>query len=176
MKYLAAYLLVTLSGHTHAPNEKDIKHVLESVGIEVDEERLTTLLSELKDKDINELIAQGSSKLASVSSGGGGAAPAAGGAAAGGAAAAEEKEEEKEEGMSRLLRANKSEANSYHREGGVRRGYGLRSFRLNNQFVSSWIRALSVPSNGQGSWKELCGLGHLFAYRGCKGRQILAFS
>lgn len=47
------------------------------------------------------MIAEGSSKLASVPSGGaGGAAPAAGGAAAGGAAAAEEKEEEKkEEGM-----------------------------------------------------------------------------
>ncbi|KAG7105041.1 60S acidic ribosomal protein P2 like [Verticillium longisporum] len=54
----------------------------------------------LKGKDINELIAEGSNKLASVPSGGaGGAAPAAGGAAAaGGDAPAEEaKEEEKEE-------------------------------------------------------------------------------
>ncbi|KAL1896770.1 60S acidic ribosomal protein P2 [Sporothrix stenoceras] len=100
MKHLAAYLLLTLGGNA-SPSAKDIKNVLESVGIEADDERLNTLLSELKDKDINELIAEGSSKLASVPSGGAGAA-AAGGAAAGGAAAAdapaeEAKEEEKEE-------------------------------------------------------------------------------
>ncbi|CAK7225812.1 60S acidic ribosomal protein P2 [Sporothrix bragantina] len=99
MKHLAAYLLLNLGGNA-SPSAADIKAVLESVGIEADDERLSTLLSELKDKDINELIAEGSSKLASVPSGGA-AAPAAGGAAAGGAAAdapAEEaKEEEKEE-------------------------------------------------------------------------------
>ncbi|KAK5655473.1 hypothetical protein OQA88_5744 [Cercophora sp. LCS_1] len=99
MKHLAAYLLLGLAGNT-SPSAKDIKAVLGSVGIEADDDRLDTLLSELKGKDINELIAEGSSKLASVPSGGGGAAPAAGGAAAGGAAeeAKEEaKEEEKEE-------------------------------------------------------------------------------
>ncbi|CAK7239075.1 MAG: 60S acidic ribosomal protein P2 [Sporothrix thermara] len=99
MKHLAAYLLLNLGGNA-SPSAADIKAVLESVGIEADEARLSTLLSELKDKDINELIAEGSSKLASVPSGGA-AAPAAGGAAAGAAAAdapAEEaKEEEKEE-------------------------------------------------------------------------------
>ncbi|KAJ4295655.1 60S acidic ribosomal protein P2 [Collariella sp. IMI 366227] len=99
MKHLAAYLLLTLGGNA-APSAADIKSVLESVGIEADSERLDKLISELKGKDINELIAEGSSKLASVPSGGAGAAPAAGGAAAGGAAAeapVEEKEEEKEE-------------------------------------------------------------------------------
>ncbi|CAG8954910.1 hypothetical protein HYFRA_00008598 [Hymenoscyphus fraxineus] len=100
MKHLAAYLLLSLGGNT-SPSEKDIKTVLESVGIESEDERLSSLISELKGKDINELIAEGSSKLASVPSGGsGGGAPAAGGAAAGGAAAeekVEEKEEEKEE-------------------------------------------------------------------------------
>ncbi|KAF8854445.1 ribosomal protein 60S [Acephala macrosclerotiorum] len=101
MKHLAAYLLLTLGGNT-SPSAKDIKTVLESVGIEADDDRLDTLLKELEGKDINELIAEGSSKLASVPSGGsgGGAAPAAGGAASGGAAAeekVEEKEEEKEE-------------------------------------------------------------------------------
>ncbi|CAK7271048.1 60S acidic ribosomal protein P2 [Sporothrix epigloea] len=99
MKHLAAYLLLNLGGNA-SPSAADIKAVLESVGIEADDERLSTLLSELKDKDINELIAEGSSKLASVPSGGA-AAPAAAGAAAGAAAAdapAEEaKEEEKEE-------------------------------------------------------------------------------
>ena len=96
MKHLAAYLLLGLAGNT-SPSAKDIKAVLESVGIEADDERLSTLLSELKGKDVNELIAEGSAKLASVPSGGAGGAPAAGGAAAGGAAAEETKEEAKEE-------------------------------------------------------------------------------
>ncbi|KAH7026477.1 60s acidic ribosomal protein-domain-containing protein [Microdochium trichocladiopsis] len=99
MKHLAAYLLLGLGGNT-SPSAADVTAVLESVGIEADEERLETLISELKGKDINELISEGSAKLASVPSGGSGAgAPAAGGAAAGAAdaPAAEEKEEEKEE-------------------------------------------------------------------------------
>ncbi|KAI7968941.1 hypothetical protein EIK77_007636 [Talaromyces pinophilus] len=97
MKHLAAYLLLGLAGNA-SPSASDIKNVLESVGIDADEERLEKLLAELEGKDIQELIAEGSSKLASVPSGGAGGAPAAGGAtAAGGAAAAEEKAEEKEE-------------------------------------------------------------------------------
>jgi ribosomal protein L12E/L44/L45/RPP1/RPP2 len=54
MKHLAAYLLLGLGGNT-SPSAKDIKAVLESVGIEADNERLTALLSELKGKDINEV-------------------------------------------------------------------------------------------------------------------------
>ena len=54
MKHLAAYLLLGLGGNT-SPSASDIKGVLESVGIEADDERLDTLLSELKDKDINEV-------------------------------------------------------------------------------------------------------------------------
>ncbi|KAL4807178.1 60s acidic ribosomal protein-domain-containing protein [Aspergillus unguis] len=98
MKYLAAYLLLTLAG-TEAPSASDIKEVLSSVGIDAEEDRLTKLLSELEGKDINELIAEGSSKLASVPSGGAGgaAAPAAAGGAAAAEAPAAEKEEEKEE-------------------------------------------------------------------------------
>ncbi|MCJ1249212.1 60S acidic ribosomal protein P2 [Trapelia coarctata] len=101
MKHLAAYLLLGLAGNTE-PSAKDIKGVLESVGIDADDDRLEKLIAELKGKDLQELIAEGSSKLASVPSGGsgGGAAPAASGGA--GAAAKEEekpaeKEEEKEE-------------------------------------------------------------------------------
>ncbi|KAI9710680.1 MAG: 60S acidic ribosomal protein P2 [Bogoriella megaspora] len=101
MKHLAAYLLLGLGGNT-SPSAGDIKGVLEAVGIEADDDRLSKLLEELDGKDINELISEGSTKLASVPSGGGGGggAPAAGGAAAAGdapAAAEEEKEEEKEE-------------------------------------------------------------------------------
>jgi len=100
MKYLAAYLLLGIGGNS-SPSASDIKSVLDSVNIDVDDERIEKLLGELKGKDINELISSGSEKLASVPSGGSGGA-AAGGAAAGGAAPAEEakaeeKEEEKEE-------------------------------------------------------------------------------
>ncbi|KAN0086811.1 Ribosomal protein S19 domain containing protein [Elaphomyces granulatus] len=51
MKHLAAYLLLALGGNT-APSADDIKTVLESVGIDCDEDRLEKLLSELKGKDI----------------------------------------------------------------------------------------------------------------------------
>merc|ERR1712230_251797 len=87
MKHLAAYLLLGLGGNSD-PSVDDIKGVLSSVGIDADDERLDKLIEELKGKDINELISEGSSKLASVPSGGAGGAeeekPA-------------EKEEEKEE-------------------------------------------------------------------------------
>ncbi|PKY02842.1 ribosomal protein 60S [Aspergillus campestris IBT 28561] len=97
MKHLAAYLLLGLAGN-ESPSAADIKGVLSAVGIDADEDRLSKLISELEGKDINELIAQGSEKLASVPSGGAaGGAAAAPAAAAGGDAPAQEKEEEKEE-------------------------------------------------------------------------------
>ncbi|KAF2132674.1 ribosomal protein 60S [Dothidotthia symphoricarpi CBS 119687] len=101
MKHLAAYLLLGLGGNT-SPSAADVKAVLESVGIEADSDRLDKLISELEGKDINQLISEGSAKLASVPSGGSGGGASSGGAAASGGAAeaapAEEaKEEEKEE-------------------------------------------------------------------------------
>ncbi|KAF8217371.1 hypothetical protein K438DRAFT_1797140 [Mycena galopus ATCC 62051] len=97
MRYLAAYLLLQIGGNA-SPSAADIKKLLGTVSIESDDERLNKLIAELKGKSIDELIAEGSSKLASVPSGGGGggSAPAAGGSAPA-AAAAEEKKEEKEE-------------------------------------------------------------------------------
>ncbi|XP_074129720.1 large ribosomal subunit protein P2 isoform X2 [Sminthopsis crassicaudata] len=100
MRYVAAYLLAVLGGND-SPNSKDLKKILDSVGIETDEERLKKVISELSGKNIEDVIAQGSSKLASMPAGGavpvaasaGSAAPAAGGAAP----AAEEKKEEKKE-------------------------------------------------------------------------------
>ena len=75
-----------------------------AVGAEVDEERINLLLSNVKGKDITELIASGREKLASVPSGGGAAVAVAAGGGGGGAAAPapaeakkEEKVEEKEE-------------------------------------------------------------------------------
>jgi hypothetical protein len=54
MKHLAAYLLLTLGGNA-SPSASDIKSVLESVGIEADNDRLEKLISELEGKDINEV-------------------------------------------------------------------------------------------------------------------------
>ncbi|KAF8971307.1 60S acidic ribosomal protein P2 [Podila verticillata] len=92
MKYLAAYLLLTIGGNA-APAAKDVTALLATVGIEAESERVEALIAQLAGKDINELIAEGTSKLASVPSGGAAAAA----APAAGAAAAEEKKEEKKE-------------------------------------------------------------------------------
>lgn len=54
MKYLAAYLLLGLAGNS-SPSAEDIKGVLSAVGIDGDDERLSSLLSELEGKDINEV-------------------------------------------------------------------------------------------------------------------------
>ncbi|KAG0277562.1 60S acidic ribosomal protein P2 [Linnemannia exigua] len=92
MKYLAAYLLLTIGGNA-APAASDITSLLATVGIEAEAERIETLIAQLAGKDINELIAEGTGKLASVPSGGAAAAA----APAAGAAAAETKAEEKKE-------------------------------------------------------------------------------
>lgn len=54
MKHLAAYLLLGLAGNSD-PSADDIKGVLSAVGIEADDDRLDSLLGELKGKDINEV-------------------------------------------------------------------------------------------------------------------------
>ncbi|VAH32183.1 unnamed protein product [Triticum turgidum subsp. durum] len=97
MKFIAAYLLAYLSGNA-SPSAEDLTSILESVGCEIDNEKMELMLSQVKGKDITELLAAGREKFAAVPSGGGGgvavsaAAPAAGGAAA---PAAESKKEEK---------------------------------------------------------------------------------
>ncbi|KAL6867335.1 hypothetical protein ACP4OV_015359 [Aristida adscensionis] len=102
MKFIAAYLLAVLSGKP-SPSAEDLSAILESVGCEIDNEKVELLLSQLSGKDITELIAAGREKFASVPCGGGvavaAASPAAGGAGAAPAAEAkkEEKVEEKEE-------------------------------------------------------------------------------
>ncbi|KAL6995607.1 hypothetical protein U1Q18_005742 [Sarracenia purpurea var. burkii] len=104
MKIIAAYLLAVLGGNVR-PSADDLKDILGAVGAEADEERIELLLSEVKGKDITELIAAGREKLASVPAGGGGGvalAAVAGGGGGGAAAPAEvpkkeEKVEEKEE-------------------------------------------------------------------------------
>ncbi|CAN6562052.1 unnamed protein product [Malus baccata var. baccata] len=79
MKVVAAYLLAVLGGKA-SPSA--------SFGAEADSDKIELLLSEVKGKDITELIASGREKLAPAAAGGGGAAA---------PAAAEQKKEEKVE-------------------------------------------------------------------------------
>ena len=98
MRYVAAALLTALGGQDI--NKKNLKNLLDVVGIECDDEKVTLVVEQLKGKSIEELLAEGSTKLASMPAGGapaGGAAPAAAGGAAAPEAAKEEKKEEPEE-------------------------------------------------------------------------------
>ncbi|KAE8688723.1 60S acidic ribosomal protein P2-1 [Hibiscus syriacus] len=100
MKVIASYLLAVLGGNL-SPSAADLKDIIGSVGADADDDMIELLLSQVKGKDITELIASGREKLASVPSGGGAAvvaAPTSGGNAAPAAEAKkEEKVEEKEE-------------------------------------------------------------------------------
>lgn len=126
MKVVAAYLLAVLGGNS-SPSSDDLVSILESgpmlfgllpalsyltgflnlnpwfwftVGAESDVKRINLFLSEVKGKDITELIASGREKFASVPTGGAvsAVAVAAPGGGAGAAPAAEEpKKEEKVE-------------------------------------------------------------------------------
>merc|ERR1712011_67128 len=92
--YVAAALLAAMGGQD--VNETNIKKILDVVGIEADSEKLAIVVKELAGKSVEDLIAEGSEKLATMPAGGGGGAAAAA-PAAGGAAPAEVKEEKKEE-------------------------------------------------------------------------------
>uniref|UniRef100_A0A2K6R0K7 Large ribosomal subunit protein P2 n=1 Tax=Rhinopithecus roxellana TaxID=61622 RepID=A0A2K6R0K7_RHIRO len=67
--YVASYLLAALGGNS-SPSAKDIKKILDSVGMETDDDRLNKVISELNRKNIEDFIAQGIGKLASVPAGG----------------------------------------------------------------------------------------------------------
>lgn len=91
MRYVAAYLLAVLGGN-ESPSAADIKKILSSVGIDAEDDKLKKVIGELNGKNIQELIAEGSKKLASMPAAGAAAAPAA--SAADAPAAVEEKKEE----------------------------------------------------------------------------------
>lgn len=65
MKHIAAYLLLQIGGNP-SPSADDITKLLATVGIDPDTKQLDKLISELDSKSINDLIAEGSSKLSSV--------------------------------------------------------------------------------------------------------------
>ena len=94
MKHLAAYCLLVLGGNA-TPSEDDVAKLMKEVGVAVDKDNLKTMIAQIGDKKVHEHIAEGRTKMASVS-----AAPAAAsGNTATAAAASEEKpaEEEKKE-------------------------------------------------------------------------------
>jgi large subunit ribosomal protein LP2 len=77
MQYVVAYLLAQLGGKAD-PSSDDIKDIVSAAGVKADSTRADALVSTLKGKSIESLIAQGRSKLASVAA----AAPAAASSAA----------------------------------------------------------------------------------------------
>lgn len=58
MRYVAAYLLVTLGGKTTV-SATDIEKILSSVGIESESDKVNKIISELKGKNLEEVIAAG---------------------------------------------------------------------------------------------------------------------
>ena len=88
------YLLAALGGNT-SPSADQIKTILSSVGVGVDDEKLALVMKQMDGKDINDVVAAGIGKLASVPAGGAASGGASGGAGA--AAAAEEVVEEVKE-------------------------------------------------------------------------------
>lgn len=94
MRYVAAYLLAVLGGNKN-PTKGDVSKILESIGLDIEDEKIDKVMSELEGKDINEVIAEGSSKLAAMPTGG--AVAAAGGSGSAEEAPAEKEEEKKEE-------------------------------------------------------------------------------
>jgi len=99
MKTVAAYILLTLGGNA-TPSAEDIEKVVTAGGGDNDADGAAALVKDMDGKKIEDVIAAGQARLATVPTGGGGGGG--GGAAGGGGDAAadapeEEKEEEKEE-------------------------------------------------------------------------------
>ncbi|XP_053885685.1 60S acidic ribosomal protein P2-like [Malaclemys terrapin pileata] len=85
--------LLAVLGGNKSPTSKNLKKILNRVDIETDERRLNKVIGELNGKNIEDVIAQGNSKLASMPASGAVAVS----AGPGSAAPAEEKKEQKEE-------------------------------------------------------------------------------
>ena len=62
MRYVAAYMLSALGGKDN-PTAGDIEKILSSVGIESDSEKLNKVISELKGKNIEDVVAKGLYRL-----------------------------------------------------------------------------------------------------------------
>lgn len=58
MRYVAAYLLASLGGNSN-PSAADLEKIIGSVGIETEGDKIKKIISEMKGKNIGELIAAG---------------------------------------------------------------------------------------------------------------------
>lgn len=96
MYYISAYLLAQLGG-VESPSKDDIKKIITAAGAEFEVSRAEAIISSLSGKNVDSLIAQGKSQLASVPAAGGAAAAAPAAAAPSAAAAAPAKESKKKE-------------------------------------------------------------------------------
>lgn len=65
MKYIAAYLLAKIGGKEN-PNKEDIKRIIESVGIKIEENHSEEIIEKLKGKDLREIMKEGNSKLSTI--------------------------------------------------------------------------------------------------------------
>uniref|UniRef100_A0A8C8YTR8 Large ribosomal subunit protein P2 n=1 Tax=Prolemur simus TaxID=1328070 RepID=A0A8C8YTR8_PROSS len=74
LPYVASYLLAALWGSL-SPSAKDIKRIPDSFSIEGDDNQLNKVISELNGENMEDVIAQGSGKLACVPAGGAVATP-----------------------------------------------------------------------------------------------------
>ena len=61
MRYVAAYLLAVLGGNS-SPSDKDLKKILSSVGIDADDACMKKVISELKGKNVEDVMASGTSR------------------------------------------------------------------------------------------------------------------
>eukprot|EP01129_Flabellula_baltica_P011429 TRINITY_DN49_c0_g3_i1.p1 TRINITY_DN49_c0_g3~~TRINITY_DN49_c0_g3_i1.p1 ORF type:complete len:112 (-),score=43.44 TRINITY_DN49_c0_g3_i1:62-397(-) len=77
MRHLAAYLLAVLGGN-QTPSKEDVVAILTAAGVDVDDEKLEKLLSEVSNSSLDELIELGQSKLQVIAPAGGASAASAG--------------------------------------------------------------------------------------------------
>ncbi|KAI6649523.1 60S acidic ribosomal protein P2 [Oopsacas minuta] len=75
MRYVAAYLLLVLGGKS-SPTVSDIEKLLASVGVNVDQSKANYVVNQLKGKSLEAVMAEGSSKLGSMSAAAGVSGPA----------------------------------------------------------------------------------------------------
>uniref|UniRef100_A0A1I7U4V3 Large ribosomal subunit protein P2 n=1 Tax=Caenorhabditis tropicalis TaxID=1561998 RepID=A0A1I7U4V3_9PELO len=96
MRYVGAYLLAVLGGNTD-PKADDLKKILTAAGVNADAEGINSVVTALQGKTIQEVIAEGKTKIASVPTGGAPAASSSAPAAAAADSKPAKKEEPKEE-------------------------------------------------------------------------------
>jgi len=58
MRYVSAYMLAVLGGAAQ-PTKEQVKQIIASVGVDVDEEKLAIVMSQLEGKDVEALLAEG---------------------------------------------------------------------------------------------------------------------